>query len=623
MSVSGRKSGGGGTKLWLAGGAAILVVSLAAFVVQRSGTVEGNISGLPTFEVVEGPLLISVTESGTINAREQVVIKSEVEGQTQILFLVPEGEQVRKGELLVRLDSSKLDDQLVDEQIRVQNTEASFIDARESLAVVKSQAESDVTAAELAFQFAGEDLDKYVDGDFPMQLKDAQARVTLAEASLASAEEDLRGKQRLFDKDFITAKELDTSKRFLQGSQLELELSNSNMELLKGFTYARAMTQLRSDLEEAELALERAKLKASADIVQAEANYKARDSEYRRQQSKLDKVVRQIKNTEIYAPMDGMVVYATTSRGRGPMSSQEPLEEGQMVRERQEIIHLPTASSVMAKVPIHESNLSKVRPGLGVRITVDALPDRVFTGYIARIAQLPDAQSIFMNPDLKVYDSEIYIDGDGSHLRTGMSCQAEIIIEQYDKATYVPVQAVVLVKGKPMVQVVNGNRIEDRMVEVGLDNNRMIRIAANLEPGERVLLTPEAPERSEDEVTDLSDSFVEPSAEPIVGRSEVFPPEQRRGDWGRGMENMSPGQREEMRKRYENMSPEDRERGRGSGGAGGMRGGGMRGGMGNMSPEQMEEMRKRFESMSPEEQERMRQRMRSGGGFGGSSPHGN
>ena len=271
----------------------------------------------------------------------------------------------------------------------------------------------------------------------------------------------------------------------------------------------------------------------------------------------------------------------------------------------------------MAKVPIHESNLSKVRPGLGVRITVDALPDRVFTGYIARIAQLPDAQSIFMNPDLKVYDSEIYIDGDGSDLRTGMSCQAEIMIEWYEKTTYVPVQAVVLVKGKPMVQVVNGKRIEDRNVEVGLDNNRMIRIAANLEPGERVLLTPEAPERSEDEVTDLSDSFVEPSAEPIVGRSEVSPPGQGRGDRGTGMENRSPEQREEMRKRYQNMSPEERELGRGSGGQGGMRGG-----MGNMSPEQMEEMRKRFENMSPEEQEQMRQRMRSGGGFGGTSPHG-
>ena len=605
-----------GKKQWLIGAAVAMALGIGAFLVRQSSIAEGSLSNMSTFTVREGPLLISVTESGTINAREQVVIKSEVEGQTQILFLVLEGERVKEGDLLVRLDSSKLDDQLVDQQIRVQNAEASFIDARESLAVVKSQAESDVNAAKLAYQFAQEDLDKYVDGDFPMQMKDAQAQVTLAEASLASAEEDLRGQQRLFDKKFITPKEFDTAKRFLLGAQLKFELSNSNLELLKDFTYARAMTQLKSDLVEAEFALERAKLKASADVVQAEANYKARESEYRREQSKLDKVVRQIANTEIYAPTDGMVVYATTSRGRGPMSSREPLEEGQMVRERQEIIHLPTASSVMAKVPIHESNLSKVRPGLGVRITVDALPGRVFTGYIARIAQLPDAQSIFMNPDLKVYDSEIYIDGDGSDLRTGMSCQAEIMIEQFENATYVPVQAVVLVKGTPMVQVVNGNRIENRKVEVGKDNNRMIRIAANLKPGERVLLTPDLRDTSDQEMTDLSDSFVEPSAEPVIGGNEGSPPEQRRGEWGRGMENMSPEQREEMRKRYENMGPEG-----GGGRRGGGESGGMRRGMGNMSSEQMEQMRKRFESMSSEEQEQMRQRMRSGGGSGGTGSH--
>lgn len=578
MNVSDRESGGGRRKLLLAAAAVVLVASLGAFVVQRSGNAR-DISGLPTFEVVEGPLLISVTESGTIGAREQVVIKSEVEGQTQILFLIPEGERVKEGDLLVRLDSSQLEDQLVDQQIRVQNTEASYIDARENLAVEKSQSESDVTAAELAYQFAGEDMDKYVDGDFPLQLKDAKARVTLAEASLASAEEDLTGKERLFAKKFITPKELDTAKRIRQGTKLELELAESNMELLKSFTYNRAMTQLKSDLEETELALERAKLKASADVVQAEASHKARKSEFEREQSKLEKVSGQIERTDIYAPTGGMVVYATTSKSRG-MGRQEPLEEGQMVWERQEIIHLPTASSVMAKVAIHESNLSKVRLGLGVRITVDALPGREFTGHIAHIAQLPDAQSIFMNPDLKVYNSEIYIDGDGSELRTGMSCRAEIMIEQFEKATYVPVQAVVFAKAQAMVQVVKGNRIEDRYVEVGLDNNRMIRISANLQPGERVLLTPTAPDMSDDASVDLTDTFVDASTEHLVRKSE---------------------------------EPAPGKRGEGVGGGEGQ---------GEMSKEQMEQMRRRYESMSPEEQERMKQRGMGGSAAGGTSPHG-
>ena len=60
-----------------------------------------------TFTAKQGPLTISVTESGTIQAREQVVIKSKVEGKTTILSLIPEGTMVKKGDVLIELDASQ------------------------------------------------------------------------------------------------------------------------------------------------------------------------------------------------------------------------------------------------------------------------------------------------------------------------------------------------------------------------------------------------------------------------------------------------------------------------------------------------------------------------------------
>ena len=69
--------------------------------------------------------------------------------------------RVKKGELLVELDTSSLEDKTVEQQIRVQNAETGFIRARENLEVVKNQAESDIARAILDFQFAGEDLIQY------------------------------------------------------------------------------------------------------------------------------------------------------------------------------------------------------------------------------------------------------------------------------------------------------------------------------------------------------------------------------------------------------------------------------------------------------------------------------
>lgn len=168
----------------------------------------------------------------------------------------------------------------------------------------------------------------------------------------------------------------------------------------------------------------------------------------------------------------------------------EPLEEGQTVYEHQELIHLRTDTSVMAEISVGESDLGKVKAGQRVRITVDALPGKEFTGHITSIAIMPDAQSSWMGSGPNVYATEIFIDGDGSALRPGMSCQAEIVVEHHEMAVSVPVEAVLRVKGTPTVYVAKGRDIEERPVEIGLANETMIRIVSNLAAGERVLLAP-------------------------------------------------------------------------------------------------------------------------------------
>jgi hypothetical protein len=71
-----------------------------------------------------------------------------------------------------------------------------------------------------------------------------------------------------------------------------------------------------------------------------------------------------------------------------------------------------------------------------------------------------------------------------------MSCKAEIVVEQYPSAVYVPIQSVVRIGGRPTVFVKSGAGHAPRSVDLGLDNNRMVRIVAGLQPGEQVLLAP-------------------------------------------------------------------------------------------------------------------------------------
>jgi hypothetical protein len=173
------------------------------------------------------------------------------------------------------------------------------------------------------------------------------------------------------------------------------------------------------------------------------------------------------------------------------MDNRQPLQEGVEVFERQELIYLPTAASSKADVAIHESSLQKVHVGLPAIITVDALPGKQFFGTVARIAPLPDPQSMFMNPDLKVYNSDVWLETADPSLRTGMSCKVEVVVEEYPDAIYVPVQAVLRVEGKPTAYVVAPDgTLEERKVQIGLDNNSMVRVISGLNEGEVISLSP-------------------------------------------------------------------------------------------------------------------------------------
>ena len=86
---------------------------------------------LSLFTVERGPLTISVLEAGTINARDVEVIKSEVEGYTTVLWVIEEATEVKKGDKLIELDASELNDDKDKQEITLQNSHTAFIIAKE------------------------------------------------------------------------------------------------------------------------------------------------------------------------------------------------------------------------------------------------------------------------------------------------------------------------------------------------------------------------------------------------------------------------------------------------------------------------------------------------------------
>jgi HlyD family secretion protein len=604
-----RTNGGSAKKPYRMIGAAVLVVAIGLVVVWLTVVRGGEEAGasVATFAAKRGPLTISVLEAGALKAKDPEIIRNNLEGRATIIWIIPEGTHVNEGDLLVELDVSTLVDNRVDQVIRVKNAEASYVNAKETLVITKSQAQSDVDLARLNLQFAKQDLDKYTGkgGQFENDLAAAEGRIKLNQESREKAADYLMWSERLHEEKYLSDTQLKADQLALSRADLDLEVSQNDLTLLKEYTYHRQIAQLTSDVNQARMALERQEAKARANIAQADADLAAKEQEFGRQQEKLNKIDDQITKGKIYAPTEGMVVYATSSRGGGFRDDRKPLADGVEVWERQELIYLPRSSSTIAEVDVHEASLQKVHTGLPAIVTVDALPGKKFMGTVTRIAPLPDPQSMWMNPDLKVYKTEIALDSNDATLRSGMNCKAEIVVEQHDDTIYVPVQSVLRVGGQPTVYVLKDDgSTEERKVEIGLDDNSMVRVVSGLKEGEPVLLTPplragtmepgaklagirgaDANEMSQQITEKLKAAKEAPAVQrqkaggPAQGTEAAGEAGQRRG--GRGGFQLSDEEREKLK----NMSPEERTK----------------------------LFEERMKNLTPEERDAMRQRRSSGG----------
>ncbi|MBL8859468.1 MAG: efflux RND transporter periplasmic adaptor subunit [Planctomycetes bacterium] len=440
--------------------------------------------------VERGPLTISVLQRGNLAAKDAVSIKSEIEGQTTILWLIKEGTFVKPGDLLVELDASALTEKKVQQDISVQNAEAAYIKAKASYDIQASQNKSDIESADRKLMFADIDRKKYIEGDFEQLKKAADEKIKLAESELAKSKNTYDWSKNLSERGFLTKSELDRDELDYQRAQITLEQAQRARDLFVQYDDPRSRTELDANYREAERGLERARLQATSRLVDFESALSTSKSKFDLEREKLQRYVDQIAKAKITAKDAGMVVYARTEGGR--MGGGDPIQEGTQVRERQEILTIPRTNGLIVEASVHESVLKRVTVGNRCKIRVDSIPDREFEGNVQFVALLADKNSWWANPNQRLYRTEIQVTNPTLEMRPGMSCSIEILADSIADCLSVPLQSIVLDKGKTTAFVVKGSGHEQREVKVGRSNDAKVEVLSGLTEGEEVLLAPPA-----------------------------------------------------------------------------------------------------------------------------------
>ncbi|MBI5431904.1 MAG: efflux RND transporter periplasmic adaptor subunit [Planctomycetes bacterium] len=439
-------------------------------------------------EVRKGSLAITVVERGNLKASDVVSLKSEIEGSSTILYLIPEGVHVEAGTLLCELDATSLVDKRVSQEISVRNAEAAMVESRQNLEIQKSQNESDIAKAVQTLEFAHQDLKKYREGDMLVKEQAARESITLKTEESARAKEQFEWSQKLAEKGFLTNTELEADRLAEKRAQILLEQAGRELRLLTDYEFPREIQKLEAALREAERELDRVKLQAEARLVDRTSALETNEAKLKLEQEKLSKLVRQIEKAKLIAPKAGMVVYAKQEEG-GRFGNSQPIAEGTSVRERQEVVTIPTAGGMIAQASLHESVLKQVEVGMPVDVRIDALPGQIFKGKVKTVAVLPDQNSWWANPNLRLYRCDVEVSGATAEMRPGMSCSIEIFCDELADATYVPVTAVFRHKGESVCFVAQGKTYEVKTIETGRNNDKWVQVVKGVSAGERVLLS--------------------------------------------------------------------------------------------------------------------------------------
>lgn len=156
-------------KKWVITGTVVAALGVAGYFAFGTSGKKKASEEIPVASVQKGDLVIDVLEGGNIQALNYLEFRNEVKSNAgvKILEIIEEGymvteEDVAKGKVLVRLDQSELEEDIVDHDVQFQQTEAAYAEAKQNIDIEESEALSDVKAERQKLRFALLDFQKFV-----------------------------------------------------------------------------------------------------------------------------------------------------------------------------------------------------------------------------------------------------------------------------------------------------------------------------------------------------------------------------------------------------------------------------------------------------------------------------
>lgn len=445
---------------------------------------QGQTAVAPSYEVarvVRANLVSTVNATGTIAPDQEVVLVFKTPGRVAEV-LVSEGQEVKAGDLIARLDADDLRIALAQAEAalaiaQAQRAKLQAGPTAEDLAVAQANVESaqaNVESAKAAVESAQAAYDNLVKGPSEDQKKTAAAtleRARILRDQAQAAYDQVAGMPNVGM--------LPQSVQ-LQQATVDYEVALANYRLATAPPTAAQLAAARAQIAQAKAAL----AQAQAALVTAQANLERlqrgpsaedlaiAEAQVRQAELGLQQAQLALQNSELRAPIDGVI-------------SQLSLKPGELATQAAPAAIITAVDSFHIAVQVDEIDIGKVREGQEVRIALDSAPQAEIVGHVDFIAPTPTRPSNVVS-----YKVVVAIDRSDHPLRSGLSATANIITEELQNVLVIPNRSVQVdrTSGRTFVEkLVNGQpeRIE---VQLGARNELQSQVLNGLQEGDQVVI---------------------------------------------------------------------------------------------------------------------------------------
>jgi len=389
-----------------------------------------------TATVEVGDIENNVMASGKVKALNTVDVGAQVSGEVKRLY-VEVGDEVKQGDLIAQIDQVTQKNSLSNEQASLEQSEA---------ALQSAQAES---------------LSKQA------SLKSAYADLASRQSELKQAQSDFARLQDLVAIDAISQQEYDTQ--------------------------ATSVETARAAVANARAAIDTTK----AAIATTEANINSQQAALRKSRTNVSTAEEDLSYTTIRAPISGTVVSITTEQGTTVNANQTAPT----------LVTLADLSTVRINAQISEADVINVSAGMPAYFNIIGNPDKQYDATLTAIEPAPEQISSTSSTDAAIYYvGYVEVPNPDRLFRIDMTAQIYIIVNEAKNTLLVPSTVIqekrTKEKGKSttgkFVRVLRDDgTVEERTVEVGIDNRVNAQILSGLKEGEEVIISEESGKKSD------------------------------------------------------------------------------------------------------------------------------